>query len=395
MSQTIVAVALILAISPVIETTDVDFFSGRTPGLSSAEIERGWLSLFDGKSMYGWRAETSADWQVKDGAIQVTSGQVGLLRTPVQFDDFELKLEFKGHPDTNSGIFIRSNPRPVSPLQGCIEINIASESLHEFPTGSIVGRCKANDVELKSGFNSMRIVAKSHTITVEINGVRVSEYSNVDLPGKGYIGLQHNHGQVQFRNIAVRPVGLEPMLGGDLSTHWNLDRKQDSQFSLKNGLLSVKQGRGQLESNQRFRDFVFSTHVRTNAVGLNSGVFFRCIPGDLMNGYESQIQNQFLENDPTRPVDHGTGGIFRRKNARIVNASDKHWFSKTIVADGATCCVWVNGLLVTDWTDQRRPHENPRKGRRLEAGTIIIQGHDPTTDLSFKSISIRELSPRK
>jgi hypothetical protein len=57
--------------------------------------------------------------------------------------------------------------------------------------------------------------------------------------------------------------------------------------------------------------------------------------------------------------------------------------------------VWVNGYQVTDWTDTRAPDENPRRGRRLEAGTLIIQGHDPTTDLSFRNMRIAELPERQ
>ena len=55
---------------------------------------------------------------------------------------------------------------------------------------------------------------------------------------------------------------------------------------------------------------------------------------------------------------------------------------------------WVNGYQVSDWTDTRPPHENPRNGLRLAAGTITIQGHDPTTDLSFRKLRIAEIPPR-
>jgi hypothetical protein len=56
---------------------------------------------------------------------------------------------------------------------------------------------------------------------------------------------------------------------------------------------------------------------------------------------------------------------------------------------------WVDGFQVSDWTDDREPHENPRKGLRLEPGTIMIQGHDPTTDLSFRNLRIARLAERQ
>jgi hypothetical protein len=71
-------------------------------------------------------------------------------------------------------------------------------------------------------------------------------------------------------------------------------------------------------------------------------------------------------------------------------ADDFDWFTKTIVATGPHFAVWVNGYQVTDWTDERKPDENPRKGLRLKAGTLQLQGHDPTTDLRFRNLRAAE-----
>jgi len=125
--------------------------------------------------------------------------------------------------------------------------------------------------------------------------------------------------------------------------------------------------------------------------GLNSGIFFRCIPGDFMMGYECQIHNGMKAGDPAKPADCGTGGIFRRQNARRIVARDRQWFALTLAADGPHMAAWVDGYQVSDWTDTRRPHENPRKGLRLAPGTLAIQGHDPTTDLRFRKLRIEEL----
>jgi hypothetical protein len=55
---------------------------------------------------------------------------------------------------------------------------------------------------------------------------------------------------------------------------------------------------------------------------------------------------------------------------------------------------WVNGIQVSDWTDTRKPHTNPRNGLRTDPGTLQIQGHDPTTDLSFRKLRIQEVPKR-
>jgi hypothetical protein len=67
---------------------------------------------------------------------------------------------------------------------------------------------------------------------------------------------------------------------------------------------------------------------------------------------------------------------------------DGEWFGMTIVAHGNHLTTWVNGA---DFFDNGSKSDNARTGCKLEAGHISIQGHDPTTDLSFKNIRVAEL----
>jgi hypothetical protein len=45
-----------------------------------------------------------------------------------------------------------------------------------------------------------------------------------------------------------------------------------------------------------------------------------------------------------------------------------------------------------DWTDTRKPAENPRQGLRVKPGAIQLQAHDKGTDMEFRSIRIADLS---
>jgi hypothetical protein len=240
----------------------------------------------------------------------------------------------------------------------------------------------------------MRVVIDGDRGDVFINGHRVNQFDAGDL-GRGFIGLQFSKGPIRFRNLFLRPLNLQPMLDGKSLDQWVDDRAGHSRFTIDDGKLHMQSGPGQLESKQTLADFVLNASIKTNAPGLNSGIFFRCIVGEKMNGYESQIQNQMIDGDPTPPQDCGTGGIFRRQNARRIVASDGQWFYKTIVAVGPHISVWVNGYQVTDWTDKRKPHLNPRKGRRLQAGSLMLQGHDPTTDILIGEINAVELRNRR
>lgn len=372
-----------------------------TCGLSWEQIDSGWIALFDGESLFGWKAESKANWRVEQGEIRVDNGERGLLRTTSQFDDFHLKLKFKAPAGTNSGIFIRTSPKPTSPGKegDCYEVNIAMPEQSKFTTGSLVNRQPLDDdaavVRLDNQWHTAKIQAVGNKIDVWVDDVLTVSYEDQKSLGRGFIGLQLNSGAVAFKDIYLKPESMKPLFNGKDLAGWKTDLKLESRFDVTDaGELQILSGSGQIESQTSFGDFIFSTKCKTNSDGLNSGVFFRCIEGEKMNGYESQIQNQFKDDDPTKPVDCGTGGIFRRTVARRVNAADQQWFSKTIIATGPHIAVWVNGLQVTDWSDQRAPHANPRKGLRKEPGTFIFQGHDPTTDILLKDILARELSQR-
>lgn len=356
----------------------------------------GWIRLFDGKSLYGWKQSTEADWKVVDGAIRVTTGKRGLLRTTTQFDHFILQLQFRAADATNSGVFVRTSPSPRSPASDCYEINIAPRE-NPFPTGSIVGRKKyGGGIDpTESAWQQMQIHCEAGQVTVKVNGKTTADYRDPNPLGKGYIGLQFNSGTVEFRNIYLKPLRLMSMFNGKSLAGWKASPEMKSRFSVADGELRVIDGPGQLESRSQFANFIMQLKVKTHAPELNSGIFFRCIPGEKMNGYESQIHNGILQGSQTLPKDFGTGGIFRRKPARLVVAKDEEWLVKTIIAEGPHFSTWVNGTQVCDWTDQRKPNINPRRGYRAKKGTIMIQGHDPTTDISFKDIWIRELADRK
>jgi hypothetical protein len=364
--------------------------------LTPQELADGWISLFDGETLFGWKAHSKADWQVKNGAIFVSGGERGLLCTTVQFDNYVLKADFRAAKDTNSGLFLRT--APVVGMNDittkCYELNIAPPE-NPFPTGSYVGRLTGKAVPERAGeWQSFEATLDGARSTIKLNGETVLEYTDPNPVRRGYIGLQLNSGQCEFKNIKLKPLGLSPLFNGKDLTGWKNHPESKSTFTVtdKGEIHVTSTGRGVLESEQQFADFVLQMEAISHAPELNSGLFIRSIPGEFSNGYESQIHNGIKDGDRKQPKDFGTGGIYRRIAARLVVPNDKEWFHKTIVADGSHISVWVNGYQVTDWTDDRKPDKNPRNGLRTEAGTLQLQGHDPTTDLSFRNIKARELA---
>ncbi|HCK40614.1 MAG TPA: DUF1080 domain-containing protein [Planctomycetaceae bacterium] len=395
-------------------TTFIDSTTAVENRLTPEQIAAGWISLFDGETLFGWKPTSDVDWQVREGAIQASEGKAGWLMSTSQFADYELHLEFKAPATTNSGIFLRSLLNPKNPTHDCYEVNIAPAD-NPFPTGALVGRKKwesdlpwtsypppnvLQDIEVLDTWDGhwhvFDITMMRNKVRIQCDGHLFHEYIDPQPRLAGYIGLQFREGEIAFRNIRLKPLGTKPLLNGKDLTGWNTERAEASRFEVTPaGELRVLDGRGQIESEASFADFVLQTDCYINGDALNSGIFFRCIPRDFMMGYECQIHNGKVDGDPTQPQDCGTGGIFRRQNARRIVAQDRQWFTITLAADGPHMAAWVNGTQVSDWTDTRAPHENPRKGLRLQPGTLALQGHDPTTDLRFKNMRLAELSDAK
>lgn len=362
--------------------------------LSAGELAQGWILLFDGRSTFGWEPGSDANWKVSDGVISVDSGQPGLLCTTSDFGDYRFQADFRAPKTTNSGIFLRTPLKPTDPARDCYELNIAAADVSPFSTGSFVGRQKAAGSFDTADWRRFDVSAQGGHFTVRVDGEVVLDYTDPTPLARGRIGLQLNKGRVEFRNLKLLPLGLRPLLNGRDLDGWKIYPGKNSQFSVTPaGELSIKNGNGQIETEGQFQDFVLDLEAKTNGRGLNSGIFFRAIPGEFWQGYECQIHNACKNGDRMQPADCGTGGFYRRQNAREIVANDLEWFRITLVVSGAHMAAWVDGRQVSDWTDTRTANANPRQGQRLAAGTITLQGHDPTTDLLFRGIKIAELHP--
>lgn len=380
--------AAVLLLSSLVGAAD------KTNTLTPEELAEGWILLFDGVTDFGWKAANQANWRVADGVISVSEGEQGLLCTTSEFADYIFKVDFRAGRQTNSGIFLRTPAKPTDPASDCYELNIAPDD-NPFPTGSFVKRQRAVDAHTTAQWQSYEALAHGGHFQVKLDGKLVLDYTDPKPPRRGFIGLQLNSGPVEFRNIKLKPLGVEPIFNGRDLAGWKAFPGKKSVFSVTpDGELNIKNGPGQLESEPRFGDFVLQAEVFVNGEKRNSGIFFRSIPGEYSNGYESQIHNGYADGDRTRPLDYGTGAIYRRQKARKIVSNDFEWFYKTLVVSGNHIAVWVNGCQVTDWTDNRAPNRNPREGLRTEPGTLILQGHDPTTDISFRNLRAGEIPAR-
>jgi len=345
--------------------------------LSQEELADGWIALYDGETLYGWDRLGESEWRVEDGVIKVDSGAGGMLATSVRFQDVQVIMELGLRRETSAGVVMRAS------LEG-----------HPSANGSVPFTFAAGDDD--------RSVTLS--FTKQGNTVSVSEYvdgqwqeieggSHANVNKRGRVAISYyGRGALEVRSVKLRPLAMESIFNGVDLTGWkNPWPDRASEFSVIDGALNIKDGNGQIETEAVYRDFLLQMEIYSNGEHLNSGVFFRGPPEVFWRGYESQVRNQWAGDRRDRPVDYGTGGIYARQPARVVNSDDYEWFYKTIVADDHQFAVWVNGYQVANLLDVMPPVDNfdGKAGFVTEAGTIHLQGHDPATDLSFREMNIQ------
>ena len=354
--------------------------------LTAKEIADGWILLFDGETTFGWQLEPTtggakAEVAVKDSALVIKGAGVTFWKTSY-FKDFDVSAEYRviGKPASICfGLFPNRN-----------ELN--AEMGEELTQGERGSWCPLAVKFRRDGYEftiNGKEVKLNHKVTIH-------EHVRIGL----HITRTHGDTHVEIRNLKLRPHGASPLFTGNNLDGWKVNaadpKRMASKWDVtKDGELSVKNGPGDLVTEKEFDNFVLQFECKTLGKALNSGVFFRCIPGQYQNGYEAQIQNAFKDDDRTKPTDFGTGAIYRRVPARKVVSNDNEWFTMTVVADGKHISTWVNGYQTVDWTDDRKNSDNPRQGYRAAKGPLSIQGHDPTTDILFRNIRIAELPEAK
>jgi hypothetical protein len=356
-----------------------------------------WLRLFDGESLFGWTSEGEVRAQVNNGVLTLSPAAGGWLRYNAPFADFDLRLEYQFDQSIDSGLLLRA---PGSASPGGYQIELGDLSGDGYGAGSIAGVTRARKTRLLPGvWHTLEVSVRGSSVTVRLNGREVAAARSFQAPA-GFPGIEAPAGgALRLRRLDLLPVGLAPLFNGMDLTGWRgMDppgpAASPAEWTVRDGSLHVEKGPGQLETESAWDDFVLRLEARVNTIDParhpDSGVFFRGDRDAWWSGYESQIRNEFTSGDRSRPVEFGTGGIYGRQPARRVAANDNEWFTKTIVASGRRICVWVDGLLVTDYLDEGEAGAGEGKAR-LMRGTIGLQSQDAATNVDFREIRIAPL----
>lgn len=137
---------------------------------------------------------------------------------------------------------------------------------------------------------------------------------------------------------------------------------------------------------QPFKDFELRLDVMT-APGANGGVYVHTKFQDSgwpWGGYEIQVNNS--QSDWRR-----TGSVYSVKDIKESAAKDNQWWDYRIRVKGDTIQVFVDGKLVNEFKEEPGRKAGKDFERKLNAGTIALQAHDPGSFVYYKNIRVKNL----
>ena len=169
----------------------------------------------------------------------LTSSEDACIFTQIEYENFDLDLEFKNEQGTNSGVIVYCTNREDW-IPNSVEVQIGDDYYFKekgwvpnYMCGGIFGHLAPTSTLVnKAGeWNHMNIRCDGQHIEVKLNGevsadmdmaLWTSGTKNPDgsdipswipkpfaeLPTKGYIGFQGKHGEanIYFRNIKIAPI---------------------------------------------------------------------------------------------------------------------------------------------------------------------------------------------
>ena len=180
--------------------------------LWSADDGGGWISMFDGKTLDGWKAgDHAASWSAKDGEIVGDGERSHLFYMLHECGNCEFKAEVKINHGGNSGMYFRAKFGPEWPDGYEAQVNNTHSDWRR--TGSLYGISDIKEQLIPDDtWWTQDVIARGNHIIIKVNDKVVVDYVDKEnRHTKGLLALQqHNKGSVvEFRNLMMRPLAGE------------------------------------------------------------------------------------------------------------------------------------------------------------------------------------------
>ncbi|MDO4585665.1 MAG: DUF1080 domain-containing protein [Planctomycetia bacterium] len=347
--------------------------------ISESDLQDGWVHLFDGKTVFGWEIiplKKKKNENVSDPIIKITQGEMRInTQTPIRL---KTPLFMGNAPNLTIDFRVES---------AVCQVLIQGIPLDEYQT-TVLRR------GMNGGFSTKQIAFDNHPIlhnSPQQNIVSQSFAEHFD----NYLAIDILKGTFVIESVRYCPNAKKHLnFRTDESGDW-LPQNDNLKIELIDNQTFRLFQQGHLETKESFDHFCVQLEYQTlvdlnnrDKTFCNSGLFFRSIPQSSLDGYECQINNVPNPQDREKFLGNDSGSIFRHAAARRLTNRENEWTYLTVSAVDATFRTWINGIPAVVWTDKRKKDENPRKGCRIEKGTIQLQGHDPWTNIIFRNIRI-------
>ena len=184
---------------------------------------KGFVSLFDGKTLNGWKVGDNASSFTVDSGMIIAHGDVAHLFYDGKvgdhnFTNFHFKAEVKTTPGSNSGIYFHTAFQQGGwPSKG-YEVQVNNSHTDWRRTGSLYAVEDVKEVFVKDNeWYTEEIIVQGKKVTTKINGKTVVEYTEPDnvkrsddmkdrVLSSGTFALQGHdpNSKVYYRNIQVK-----------------------------------------------------------------------------------------------------------------------------------------------------------------------------------------------
>lgn len=182
------------------------------------DAEPSWVSLFDGKSLDGWKVGKNADaFKVRDGMIVVNGPVAHLFYVGNvenhDFKNFHFKIDVMTFPKANSGLYFHTKYQEEGWPKHGYEAQVNNSHTDWRRTGSLYGIQDVREVQAKDNvWFTEEIIVQGKHIVIKVDGKTLVDYTEPEGTtadrrlSRGTFALQgHDPGsKVHYKNIRVK-----------------------------------------------------------------------------------------------------------------------------------------------------------------------------------------------
>ncbi len=170
----------------------------------------GWVQLFNGRDLTGWRKTGDAIFSVEEGNLvgTQTDGKGGDLFTETEWDDFELRVAYRIAWPANSGFWFRAEGDKGYQFDVLKWKQPVGYSGTLYMPGKMFLTVNLNEaLENRNGWNEACIRAQGDSLKLWLNGIQVGECQEPSYR-KGRFGIQVHPGD-EFKGMKVMVQKME------------------------------------------------------------------------------------------------------------------------------------------------------------------------------------------